>query len=67
MSATTTTRNLARMARVDIRTVNRYILRGLLVPAKTGKKTLFDDAYARRVAPLLGTRVQLAHILLEEP
>ena len=59
MSVTTTTRNLARMARVDIRTVNRYILNGLLVPAKTGKTSLFDDAYARRVAPLLAARVQL--------
>ena len=47
------------MARVDIRTVDRYILSGLLVPAKTGKVTMFDDAYARRVAPLIAARVQL--------
>jgi hypothetical protein len=61
LTATTTTRDLARMAGVTRDEIFRLVKRGVLHPAGVqGNGMLFDDAYAKRIAPLIGARNRMA-------
>lgn len=60
----TTSRNLARMAKVSREEINRLTRLGILHPSGVlGNGPLFDDAYARRVAPFIGVRHRMAQTL----
>lgn len=60
----TTSRNLARMAKVPKDEIVRLTKLGILHPAGVlGNGPLYDDDYARRIAPLIGVRHRMAQSL----
>lgn len=64
MPGITTSHNLARMAKVPRDEINRLTKLGVLHPSGLlGKSPVFEDAYARRVAPFIGARHRMARSL----
>lgn len=63
-TATTTTRNLAAMSRATVWFIHGLVKRGILTPDHRKRNALyFDDAYARRVAPIIACRYRMASSL----
>lgn len=48
------------MALVHVTTINRLVLKGVLRPHKTKYQYLFEEGYARRLAPIISARNELA-------
>lgn len=63
-TATTSTRNLALMSRSTVGFIHRLVNRGILKPNHRKHNAMyFNDAYARRVAPLIACRYRMASSL----